>query len=670
MLDNLYEQAIKLIEDDNIECAIPLLEKSLNNGNFKSAYELALLHLDCYEDLGFKTIQYDTAIYYLKIGAINGNNDCQVELSEIFLDDSGFFTDLNEGLRWLLISDKKLHSKNYNKAFKIVSKIKNRINSKNYDEHFRSMDLFKEYYDLTNNKDFKILLLNTIKDLVVTGCNSFLGQCNDLDLLNSKEDLFMKYKENKYFDVVFISFLRKYVKLNLENCNSLIFAESIINYVLENTKNIFYISDEIVNNILSDVYLWIARGYRFAKYGIEYNPNKSIKYYEKVNSYDSRNERENVMYEYCNGMIEKGELNIAINYIKLLFSESKQKELYEKIRKINEKKEFTDLCNKICDFDEYLYDLLATYYEKGYGTEPNINKSLDLHREILKKSKNRYYIIKSFNYIYNYYFLNDYYSENFSNLLKYGRNRGIPFNDEQQKHYESIVNYYASNNYEFVKYVDFSESNYKDNYIYWIEKYYQEWWTYNLTNNYKKNYYINNSYDEFIQIKKYERNNKYKKKNYFINNELVIYDSLLIESKLKEILKKLNENWLICFVPGHEKSDVGNYDNTGVMYMVKKAFGENEKRFTYEKHLLLRKFTIEAKHKSDNRIIDYRIDLKSLSYNTKINIKNKNIIIFDDITTTGTSLIACRYLLLKNGANKVFCIALGRTVGKGEQYEF
>lgn len=43
-------------------------------------------------------------------------------------------------------------------------------------------------------------------------------------------------------------------------------------------------------------------------------------------------------------------------------------------------------------------------------------------------------------------------------------------------------------------------------------------------------------------------------------------------------------------------------------------------------------------------------------------IKNKNVLLLDDISTTGNSLLACKELLLKAGASKVKCVALGKTV--------
>jgi len=45
-------------------------------------------------------------------------------------------------------------------------------------------------------------------------------------------------------------------------------------------------------------------------------------------------------------------------------------------------------------------------------------------------------------------------------------------------------------------------------------------------------------------------------------------------------------------------------------------------------------------------------------------IKGKAVLLIDDITTTGTTLKACRKLLLNSGASEVVCIVLGRTERK------
>ena len=41
-------------------------------------------------------------------------------------------------------------------------------------------------------------------------------------------------------------------------------------------------------------------------------------------------------------------------------------------------------------------------------------------------------------------------------------------------------------------------------------------------------------------------------------------------------------------------------------------------------------------------------------------VSGKNIILMDDITTSGCSLLACKQLLLDAGANSVICFAFGK----------
>ena len=77
--------------------------------------------------------------------------------------------------------------------------------------------------------------------------------------------------------------------------------------------------------------------------------------------------------------------------------------------------------------------------------------------------------------------------------------------------------------------------------------------------------------------------------------------------------------------------------------------------------MIQRAYTVETKHGSTSgRVMDPNVEMKSLVLENH-NIKNKNILVIDDITTTGTSLIACKTLLLRAGAKNVVCLALGKT---------
>lgn len=55
-------------------------------------------------------------------------------------------------------------------------------------------------------------------------------------------------------------------------------------------------------------------------------------------------------------------------------------------------------------------------------------------------------------------------------------------------------------------------------------------------------------------------------------------------------------------------------------------------------------------------------EYKTIECGPRSEIEGKDIILIDDICTSGSTLCGCRDLLLKNGARRVICTALGRTV--------
>lgn len=56
-----------------------------------------------------------------------------------------------------------------------------------------------------------------------------------------------------------------------------------------------------------------------------------------------------------------------------------------------------------------------------------------------------------------------------------------------------------------------------------------------------------------------------------------------------------------------------------------------------------------------------QIHFNSIEVDSNYDVEGINIILLDDITTTGNSLAACKKILLRAGASDVICLAIGRT---------
>lgn len=64
--------------------------------------------------------------------------------------------------------------------------------------------------------------------------------------------------------------------------------------------------------------------------------------------------------------------------------------------------------------------------------------------------------------------------------------------------------------------------------------------------------------------------------------------------------------------------------------------------------------TKNAAQRSKNVIGAYRV-------NDKFDVRDKNILLIDDVVTTGSTLSECARVLRRAGANKVYCAAIARS---------
>ncbi|MEG4492876.1 phosphoribosyltransferase [Microcoleus sp. D3_18_C4] len=125
--------------------------------------------------------------------------------------------------------------------------------------------------------------------------------------------------------------------------------------------------------------------------------------------------------------------------------------------------------------------------------------------------------------------------------------------------------------------------------------------------------------------------------------------------ELKKHLK-MDESFAIAVVPSHSS---GN-QVSGIHLVAQKLAKSLPEKITDATLCLIRVKNIDRLSTGGNRELD--IHFQSMKVINLELIQNKNVLLLDDVSTTGNSLRAGKELLLKAGASKVKCVALGKTV--------
>lgn len=145
------------------------------------------------------------------------------------------------------------------------------------------------------------------------------------------------------------------------------------------------------------------------------------------------------------------------------------------------------------------------------------------------------------------------------------------------------------------------------------------------------------------------------------NSQFILYD-IKAQKKSDAInktvhqLNNLLKGWVlftICVVPSSDASS----PSSGIRLIAKELCKNGSLDGT---DCIKRKYTIPSQHKSQGRLgVD---ELKaSLKIESEDLIKDKNVVLFDDISTSGASFESSRQLLLEKQAKNVICIALAHT---------
>ena len=143
-------------------------------------------------------------------------------------------------------------------------------------------------------------------------------------------------------------------------------------------------------------------------------------------------------------------------------------------------------------------------------------------------------------------------------------------------------------------------------------------------------------------------NYKYNKCRQFYKPFVLTYERLI-----KECLS--NESFdCYTYVPPYKFDFLYRFDHTKLL----------AKSTAELMNIPCEKLLTKSKKKQTQHILrknERMVNVQDLYHCSDLSAKGKRILLFDDIVTTGATLIKCSDLLIKNGAEKVVCITLFQT---------
>lgn len=131
----------------------------------------------------------------------------------------------------------------------------------------------------------------------------------------------------------------------------------------------------------------------------------------------------------------------------------------------------------------------------------------------------------------------------------------------------------------------------------------------------------------------------------------------------KYVIEKLiqqGELFVICCVPSHNECGEINNVMSSVIKTVKNRYYNNY--FIDGSNILYRKYVME-KLSLNTSIRSIESQYNSLAIRNSDLINNRIVLLIDDFYTSGSTINACKKILLENGAKKVILFTFGRTRG-------
>ena len=137
-------------------------------------------------------------------------------------------------------------------------------------------------------------------------------------------------------------------------------------------------------------------------------------------------------------------------------------------------------------------------------------------------------------------------------------------------------------------------------------------------------------------------------------NESIVHFKAILSTLF--ISKPNIENTVLCLVPGHSKNSFNPNMEEIITDLCEILSIENGSK------ILSRFEEVSEAHTTQGIVRNKDTHLESIRITESKLISGKNIILLDDVTTSGSSLLACKEILIRNGATKVDCVALGKTI--------
>ena len=122
-------------------------------------------------------------------------------------------------------------------------------------------------------------------------------------------------------------------------------------------------------------------------------------------------------------------------------------------------------------------------------------------------------------------------------------------------------------------------------------------------------------------------------------------------NRLRSILSS-TEEYVICVTPTH----AAGTEPSGIRTIAKRLCSHSVIDGT---DVISRVFEVPKKTAGGSR--DMQLEIKSLAVLNESVVRGRQVLLLDDVTTTGTSLKAGKYLIEQAGAEMVVLLALART---------